>query len=392
LGFVAVFSFAVDTFQKQNYSMMLFQVLIGVLLCVGVVGAAAQSRHAEKVIDGWSTDGRVANFDWNFIQAQRPPRGQKIERRASIANTFLRSVSMLQSTAGASQYFISTTYKLDNTTIATATATPLNVCLQFPGDPYSVIFGATYADSTSITLSQSIYNDTSCSIFIGSGDHLVAQITAHYTNEQCFHGDGDDDSQTEPVKVINSIVSGTNAFETFGPGEITSTFSSAINCTNQFPVSQFFRNAFSCAESVANSLCTPVNQSITVNSVNSYTISEYTDKTCTKLGSTQLVTLYDNVCVSQAGDNGELFYSTTVLQGFPTSNPTLAPTSVPTSPTSTSSNDDDGVNLSQSTFGGLVAAVFIALAFGIICTTGLFCSGMIPLNGAKKRDLSSQEL
>ena len=322
---------------------------------------------------GWSTDGRPVAFDWKLIQENRKF-GQRSEAYSSLASGFLRGISMLQF-AGATQYFVTETYRLDNTTVQTATALPLNLCLSFPGDTNYVMYVSGMSTATEITVTENIYSDSTCTTFVAGVPITYPVMTSRKVYQQCSHGNDDDFNQEAAVMVMNSLVSSKYPFQNSGQGEVVSSYNGATNCANQVALVQIYRPGFSCATSVANSFCSPVNESIIVDSSNSYTITTYTDKTCeTKETATQ-VTLYDNTCypVTSDDDQATVYYYTTVFQGG-------------------SSDDDDNVSLSQSTYGGLIAAVFIALVFGIACTAGLLCFGIIPIKGVTgKGSMSSNQ-
>jgi hypothetical protein len=358
---------------------MLTKIVTIAVLCMALATARVTSEKVEQVSSSrWSnTDKNQARkFDWSLMEKQRSL-GRKIEESPSLLNTFLRGVSMLQF-GGASQYFVSSFYTVDGATIQSATAKPLNLCLLYPDSPYYQYATAVLSsDGSQITVTQKFYTDAACSVTAPppTETYLFPTTMTSPEPQACSHGD-DYVAQLVDIKVTSALISSTNPFANFGAGDVTSSYSNADNCANQVALNQNFDSAFSCQTSVANSVCTPVNQSLTIISSNSFLLSTYTDKTCTSVERVEQVTSYDNICYSHPSDDdhGYIYFYSSVLQG------------------GSSSSDDDSVTLSQSTYGGLIAAVFIALTFGIACTAGLFCFGIISVGGAKNRALSNQGL
>ncbi len=348
------------------------------ITCLCIVAAEV---HGNTKHSAWVKDGKPKPFDWTKFEATFRQHGTPsalASSTATIGGHFFRGISTL-SNDGATQYFVSTTYAIDNTTVAGAAAIPLNLCLLYPyADNYEK-FTIPSSTDTTITITDSLYKDSTCSELIKSTDRIYEKEMGLLEAQDCAHGPYDDDygQYSVGVRLTYSIVSNKNPFYKLGAGSIYLTYDTLTGCKDEISIAQSFDAAFSCETSVKNSYCLPANESVTIQSSTKYTFTKYTSKECNHKLYSDALTLYDDTCVQDTTDDDRhtIYYSSSFFQGG-------------------SSDDDDNVSLSQSEYGGLIASVFIALVFGIACTIGLFCFGIISVgkNGTANKALIANQL
>ncbi len=331
-----------------------------------------QRRYDKLVVNGGEKISRP-------VPSQQPP-AQEVEVQADTAGS-LRITP--QSAAGKDgsgdpQFFATTTYYADNSTIHSSGGYLLNTCLVQPNS-YTGMFCVIDSQTTeTITITCTNYATTSCTsiLTIESQTYLVNEYVAD--DVSCYRGtsSNDDygiyDTVTRYYRVHRQILLSTQPYMSSGTGTVLSFYNSLKDC-NKGPaagtyLSQSFTAMYSCQLGNLDPLgCVPKNESMSIVDPDTTSITYYENAHCSTKTETIAQTMYGVYGTCQYDESSGYYYLST-LQA--------------------SENDPESVTLSAIQYGGLITAIPIAFVFGAFVVGWIGYNGLLPV---KSLEAAKQE-
>lgn len=216
------------------------------------------------------------------------------------------------------------------------------------------------------TLMTRLYtNATSCASTYIPQNYTFAEHTVDYAYA-CDNG-----QILTPAVVNNTVTTSATPYAGFIPGGVLISYGSNSAClANAW--SKFQYSALS--NCVLNPGCNSTVSPLSLDTVQSV---QFSDSTCTKPVFKEININYESLTCRPKNDDDSDDNGGADDDFFGTSVDTITLIGI----SSSSSSSGDTVSLSNSNFGGLVAAVFIALLVGMCCMFSLFYAGICKVAG-----------